>query len=202
MKSYYNVPNNENISKTCNLQQKFNFTSKIPISKIFNKININNKNNINSKPLNIDKSISSYHTKNNINNDINNQYKTHNQNKNFNKKATNKYKSFYKRFSSKKNTQSNNRFYKGKYHSNNNHKSYSNSSKQFITNFLIIPVGGTLTIKIIYHYGQKLREDNLSNCSTIYCEARYRNKGSRGKNLVIALEEKKINEEIEGIFSF
>jgi len=49
---------------------------------------------------------------------------------------------------------------------------------------------------LYYRYGQKFREDNISNCSTIYCEARRRNKG-RGKNLVIALEEKKFNEEVE-----
>ncbi|OUM59041.1 hypothetical protein PIROE2DRAFT_64032, partial [Piromyces sp. E2] len=102
-------------------------------------------------------------------------------------------------YSSKRKNSYNNqkrKFFKTKYHSNNKSRQ-NNSSKQFVTNFFVIPIGGTITIKLLYRYGQKLREENISNCSTIYCEAHRRNKGGRGKNLVIALEEKKFNEEIE-----
>lgn len=128
--------------------------------------------------------------KNKINyNSINNKIKSKN-NKTNNNNAFNKY------FSSKrKNSKNNKNFFKTKYYSNFHHKNH-NSSRKLITKLLIIPIGGTLTLKLYYRYEQKFKEDNISNCSTIYCEARRRNKG-RGKNLVIALEEKKFNEEVE-----
>ncbi|ORX44313.1 hypothetical protein BCR36DRAFT_415069 [Piromyces finnis] len=165
--------NQTTITKSLNQIQKSNFTSKTPFNKTSNISN-------------------SYYSKNKIN-DVN-QFNSYTNNGNT---YPNNFKTFYKRVSSKKNTQNNQKrkFNKSKYQSSKN-KSHT-SSKKFVTDYFVIPIGGTITIKLLYHYGQKLREENISKCSTIYCEAHHRNKDGRGKNIVIALEEKKNNENTE-----
>jgi len=185
----FNNFSNKTINRAYQQTKKSDITSNIQYNNIINN-NKNNSNSFNSK-------MSHYHNKNNIN-DIKHQYKKY-----FHSSSdkSNNYNKFYKHFSAKKNNPNNSkrffkRSFKSKFHSNPNKNSFRNSSKQLFTKLLIIPIGGTLTLKLYYRYGQKFREDNISNCSTIYCEARRRNKG-RGKNLVIALEEKKFNEEVE-----
>jgi len=180
---------NNTINKTYFRTDNSKTTSKIPINTNYNNTNYKNKssNSFTNKKT---------HCNNNNNIYINHQFKKNSHTSNNNKSHNHNY-FYHKHFSSKKNNSKNyKRFFKTKYQSNRNSKSYHNSYKQLYTNLLIIPIGGTLTLKLYYRYGQKFREDNISNCSTIYCEARRRHNG-KGKNFVVALEEKKYNEEVE-----